>query len=339
MTWDKLRQGPIPVEIQTDLTYVEEPAIEEEITRENMPTDFENNSSILTSDEFVVIAPNEDDDDLIEEIDFEEDDICQNAITENITEDKVLQKNTSISPLVENSSLIVTQFLPNPINVHNDSMDSKQPIVTIDYKAVEVPSSTKDILTTFAMDTNNFSKNAIYHCQYCGQSYTNSQYLQTHQRRAHLCQFCTQMFKVTADLREHVRTCHRRHKCAICGKTFNSHGNLRAHQRRVHDLNLPAKVALIDFMENGTGTSNAQLSQSRVHVLESADNINNSTLQSQGPSDQETLNNGGTNIIPLEIVEKEGQLMANLDLSQSSQFLEMFYKSESRNFVPENLLN
>lgn len=303
--------------------------------------------------------------------------IFEEIITENytITYDKVdntlTQAKICKGQLYENSRLVIPEFLPSTMNITTVPREVEQHIRTLDYKPVEVPIESKDTLTTFVQNTHLVSNNSIYNCQYCDQSYTNSMCLQTHQKRAHLCQYCTQAFPVTSDLRLHVRSVHQKHLCAICHKTFVNHGNLRAHLRRVHHLCLPPEVSLIDFIKQPYGTNqtpqphkmlNPTIQSHGNTVLSNCVELSTKTSQDvsgAGPdnnpyiycdaNERNSLDKDNRNVqsvtingdnVCLKVIEKEGQVMADLDFSKNQELLEMLYNvADGNNSDPYQLSN
>lgn len=174
-----------------------------------------------------------------------------------------MPKNKShIREISTNSSFVVTQYFPTKIQSLETSASDcedaslKRNLLTIDCKAIEI----KDVNELQRLDSSSMvdcketliqapPALAIYMCQYCPQAFAKLEFLKTHIQKSHVCKFCTEPFSLAAELYRHIREVHTEHRCVICHKVFSSNTNLRQHIRRVHRINLPPKIALLDFVQ------------------------------------------------------------------------------------------
>lgn len=171
--------------------------------------------------------------------------------------------NGNHHPFNENSSLVVTQYVPSTLeplakffNSHNGDDDSYplRNLLTVDCKAVEVKdvNQLQSLETSLVLANNqtNLNMPSVFLCQYCPKAFAKSEFLKTHIQKTHVCKFCTHPFSLANDLYRHIREVHTEHRCVICRKVLSSSTNLRHHIKRVHRINLPPKITLLDFTQN-----------------------------------------------------------------------------------------
>lgn len=172
--------------------------------------------------------------------------------------------NGNHHPFSENSSLVVTQYVPSTLepiakffNSHNGDDDDSYPLrnlLTVDCKAVEVKdvNQLQSLETSLVLANNqsNLNTPSVFLCQYCPKAFAKSEFLKTHIQKSHVCKFCTHPFSLANDLYRHIREVHTEHRCVICRKVLSSTTNLRHHIKRVHRINLPPKMTLLDFIQN-----------------------------------------------------------------------------------------
>ena len=97
-------------------------------------------------------------------------------------------------------------------------------------------------------------KTTRYLCTHCGQSCLNQGDLNFHIKRMHeldgkkpfQCSECDRSYKMSATLKEHIKTVHRgeKIKCTLCEKSFCSQKSVRIHIEAVHEKKRPHACGL-----------------------------------------------------------------------------------------------